>query len=290
MPPIFKRRIEGSRLRRGAGRFALLLLWLAQAAPAEVYRWQDEAGSIHYADRPAAGARQLPVNPGYSFQRVAKVIDGDTLLLANGEKVRLLGINTPEVESRYRPGEAGGEEAKRWLRNAVEGRRVRLQADVTRRDKYRRLLTHVFDETGGHLNLELVGQGLAAADIHPPNLKYADLLVKAQESAERAGKGLWGDPVYAALPVERLSAVKPKGWTRIVGTPREVRQSRDFHLLVFDDRFSVRIPKENLPLFPALNGYLGQRLEVRGWPTRRNGRYSVLARHPSALVAANPLK
>ncbi len=66
----------------------------------------------------------------FQYQVFERVYDGDTVLLSNGSKVRLLSSNTPEIESPHRSGEPGGEEARLWLKDAVEGKKVYLEEDV----------------------------------------------------------------------------------------------------------------------------------------------------------------
>ncbi|MGR9054127.1 MAG: thermonuclease family protein, partial [Gammaproteobacteria bacterium] len=266
----------------------LLNLLLAIGLPcssalAEVYQWQDASGKTHFADRPHSGADIVALKPDYSYYQVKSVYDGDTVQLADGRKIRLLGINTPEIESRYKTGEPGGLEAKRWLHDALQNEAVRLITDVETRDKYGRTLAHLFTRANRHLNLELVEAGLASVTIHPPNLLYADRLTTAQINAEAAGKGLWGLPEYAPLPVERLTAGNYKGWRRIVGHCTGVRETRKNVYLKFTDRFEAGIAKTLLPLFPPPQSYSNQTLELRGWLHRSKDRFSMSILHPSAI-------
>ncbi len=270
---------------KSSSKFILFLLaGLFFTAHAEVYHWQDEKGRHLYSDRPLPGAERLAIRPGFSYRLVRYVYDGDTVTLQGGERIRLLGINTPEVESSKRRGEPGGEAARRWLKKAVEGKKVRLETGVPPRDKYGRLLAHLFSEDGKHINLALVEQGLAIANIYPPELKYVEPLLQAQQRAEEAGRGIWGDPHYTPKPITDLLHGKMRGWHRFHGTPKRIKRSRRYVRLLFSDRIDVRIPKANLALFPDLQNYLGQVIEVRGWASRRKGHYSILVRHPSALV------
>jgi micrococcal nuclease len=263
---------------------SLLLLCLAYWVNAEIYGWRDSAGNTHYSDRPAAAAKVLDIKPGYGFYRVKKVFDGDTLMLEDGRKVRLLGVNTPEVEHRNQPGQAGGEEAKRWLAAKLQGRKVRLETDAEAADKYGRMLAHVFTDRKEHVNLQLVEQGLAAVNIYPPNLLYADRLVDAERRAEKARLGIWRLQEYEPIPAGRLPSSGHPGWTRVAGRVVDLRSSRKFVYLKFSDRFEARIEKQGLPMFPDLKGYLGRPVEVRGWLNKYKGGYSMLIRHPSAIV------
>lgn len=267
---------------------ALLLLTLFHADPqaGEVFRWQDAQGHTHYSDHAPAEARRLPIRaePAASLRRVEKVYDGDTIQLAGGEKVRLLGINTPEIEHFGKPGEAGGPEALRWLRERLAGQAVRLEPDAESRDHYGRTLAHVFLDGGEHINRTLVEQGLACIDIHPPNLKYAEVLAEAERQAETAGRGIWARPEYAPLAADSLRDASLRGWHRITGTPIRMAVERNYRRLVFSGRFELRIPKQYLHRFPAPESWLRRSLEVRGWVSGREGRLWITAKDPSAVV------
>ncbi|OLC31808.1 MAG: hypothetical protein AUH81_17150 [Candidatus Rokubacteria bacterium 13_1_40CM_4_69_5] len=124
---------------------------------------------------------------------VVRVVDGDTIVVRIGarvERVRYIGVNTPEVHHPTRGEEPGGREASEVNRQLVEGRRVRLELDLQERDRYRRLLAYVWV---GELmvNAELVGRGYAQVMTVPPNVRYQELFLKLQREARDAGRGLW---------------------------------------------------------------------------------------------------
>lgn len=215
-----------------------------------------------------------------------RVHDGDTVVLDDGTRVRLLGINTPEVDSAISSAEAGGSAATAWLKARIEAGKVLIETDAELKDHYGRTLGHLFAEDGEHLNLTLVRKGLASASIFPPNLKYADILSAAQAQAAEQKLGIWGDPAYAPRAIVDLPRLHLRGWQRWQGRPTALDFSGGYVHLVFTDEVQVRIPKENLSLFPSLSAYVGKSLEVRGWVSRRKDRYSILVRHPSALTSA----
>ncbi|WP_022948381.1 thermonuclease family protein [Methylohalobius crimeensis] len=265
------------------------ILWLCVLkASAAVYQWRGPDGQIHYGDRPVPGANTLSLKPGFSYYRVGHIFDGDTVELVDGRRVRLLNINTPEVETPRKRGELGGEEAKRRLQDLLEDRRIRLVYDVERRDKYDRTLAHLFTEDGVHINRLLVEEGWAIANIHPPNLKYADKILAAQAEAEQAGRGIWGMDDYAPQPIETLRRKRLYGWHRLVGEVLQIKAMRKYVRLLFAADLYVVIPKTNLKLFPDFDAYVGHRVEVRGWPGRRGRSHSILVRHPDALRILDP--
>ncbi|MGR8932823.1 MAG: thermonuclease family protein [Gammaproteobacteria bacterium] len=264
----------------------VILTCFAAYSGAAVFKWQDPQGRTHYADRAQGAARSIAIDPGYHYSRVKKVYDGDTVLLQDGRKVRLLSINTPEIAHRNNIAESGGEAAKAWLESFLRGKKVRLQTDVEKQDKYGRHLAYLFTADGIHVNAELVERGLATLVVHPPNLLYVDTLLAAQHAAEAAGSGLWSDPAYAAKPADTLASDNSRGWQRITGRVAGIRRSRKYVYLVFSASFSARIAERDLPLFGDLERYIGKTVEVRGWLSRSKDRYVIALRHPSAIILA----
>ncbi|MDD5578419.1 MAG: thermonuclease family protein [Methylobacter sp.] len=261
----------------------ILLLCLPSWVSAQIYEWQDKSGNRHFSDRSYPEAKIINIKPGYGFYRVKTVYDGDTVVLEDGRKIRLLGINTPEVQHRDKMADAGGEEAKHWLINKLQNSKVRLVTDAEKTDKYGRTLAHVFTEKKEHINVSLVAAGLAEISIYPPNLFYVDELVKAQNVAEKARLGIWQRPEYAILPVSHLNGEGHTGWTRMAGKVVGIRNTRKFIYLEFSPQFDARIERKWLSLFPDINGYLGKNIEVRGWLNKSRGSFSMLIRHPSAI-------
>ena len=123
---------------------------------------------------------------------VQRVVDGDTVVLSNRDRVRYIGVDTPELHHPKKPVQAYAREAMEFNRKLVEGKKVRLEFDVERRDKYNRLLAYVYLEDGTFVNAQLVQQGYAHTLTIPPNVKYADLFHKYQQEARESRRGLWG--------------------------------------------------------------------------------------------------
>lgn len=122
---------------------------------------------------------------------VQRVVDGDTIIVSlNGkeEKVRYIGMDTPELD----PPECYGFEAQRFNRSLVEGKEVYLEGDEEDRDRYSRLLRYVWLAEGRMVNLILVEEGYARAVSFPPNIRYAERFKRAEDSARKERKGIWG--------------------------------------------------------------------------------------------------
>lgn len=128
---------------------------------------------------------------------VARVIDGDTFELETGEKVRYIGIDTPETVDPDKPVQCYGHEASAFDKQLIEGKKVRLVADTTDKDKYGRLLRYVYLEDGTFVNLQIIQEGYARVLTIPPNLAFHTLFIQAARAAEAAKKGLWGACNYS---------------------------------------------------------------------------------------------
>jgi micrococcal nuclease len=131
--------------------------------------------------------------PAASTARVVRAVDGDTLevLIGGGrEDVRLIGVDTPETVKPGTPVQCFGPRASAFTHRVTDGRRVRLELGVERRDIYGRLLAYV--HVGPRfINAILVRRGLARTLTIPPNDRFAALFHRLELGAARVGRGLW---------------------------------------------------------------------------------------------------
>jgi micrococcal nuclease len=152
------------------------------------------------------GKTTIPFGKSYNYEDilVARVVDGDTLKLENGERVRLIGIDTPEMHESsklYRDSQRTGNDVRtikalgkrsyEFVRGMLENQRVRLEFDVEKHDKYGRLLAYVFLKDGTFVNAEIVRRGYASLMTIPPNVKYADTFKQLYKEARNNKAGLW---------------------------------------------------------------------------------------------------
>jgi len=137
-----------------------------------------------------AGCGAQPAGPPQQAQ-VSQVIDGDTLELEGDVRVRVLGIDAPEMEKEGQPAEFLAHKAKAALSNLTLKKTVRLEYDRQRYDHYGRLLAYLFLPDGTFVNAELVRQGLALVYFHAPNTRYRETLLAAQREALEAQRGIW---------------------------------------------------------------------------------------------------
>jgi micrococcal nuclease len=138
--------------------------------------------------KPAAQAA-----PGRDSVKVNRIVDGDTLEIewkGKKEKIRLIGVDTPETKKPGTPVMYYGKEASEYTKKRLEKQTVQLEWDVDRTDRYDRLLAYVW--IGDELfNSTLVKEGYARIATFPPNVKYVDQFKKDQEAARSKKKGIW---------------------------------------------------------------------------------------------------
>lgn len=139
-----------------------------------------------------------------SYYSVTRVIDGDTIVLSSGQRVRLIGIDTPEMHYsnkllrdvrrshlQIKAIQQTGARAAAFTRELCLGKKVRLEFDLQRKDKYNRLLAYVYLEDSTFVNGRILQEGYGRLMTIPPNVKYADYFVKMQKEARENRKGLW---------------------------------------------------------------------------------------------------
>jgi len=124
---------------------------------------------------------------------VRKVVDGDTIEVSDGERVRLIGVDSPETNAPNQPVGCFGADASRFTSSVLPpGTPVRLVGDVEQRDRYGRLLAYVYRRSDGlFVNAELLRRGLAQVLTIPPNVAHTDEFAAIARQAREGSQGLW---------------------------------------------------------------------------------------------------
>lgn len=174
--------------------------------------------------------------------QVAEVFDGDTFRTRSGERIRLLGINTPEVAHHNQPEQAYSKEAKRRLKQLISDKTVQLRLDREKKDRYGRTLAQVYLRDGSWVNNKLVLEGLAQVYTFMPNYRWTERLLQSEIQARSENRGLWKSSRFRILEAKEISnrhigqfrlirgiTGKPQPWRfklgkLIVSVPRSYRQ------------------------------------------------------------------
>lgn len=213
------------------------------------------------------------------------VVDGDTLELSDGRRVRLLGINTPELGHDDRPAEPLAEPARTFLESkAAPGTRVKLRLDSEHEDRYGRLLAHVFLHDGVNVQAELLAAGLAMTLVVPPNLWNHDCYARLEQAARADQRGIWRLDRFRPAVADRLDP-DARGFRIVTGKVERVGKGRKNLWLKLAPGVAVRVPRDDLIYFEdiALDALVGRRVEARGYLARRGGELQLTVRHPAAL-------
>jgi endonuclease YncB( thermonuclease family) len=227
---------------------------------------------------------RCPMPPATRHATTVLVIDGDTLLLGSGERLRLVGIDAPELGQDGEPDEPFAADAKSALQGMIESSEgeIRLLPGREPRDRYGRRLAHVYGRNGGNLNELLLRAGLAYEVTIPPNDRFSTCYLQAEADARLEGLGLW------TLPPLKASRLPPgrEGFERIAGRVEAVRHAKRATWIDLQGPLTLRIVNEDLHRFDraVLAALPGSQIQVRGWLYHYRGYPRMRLRHPSALL------
>lgn len=184
------------RTRRGSGALAVALIAAALAAgtactPGATIRI-PAAGPASANDTTAAPT--MPPNLDGPYP-VTRVIDGDTLVITrngNTEKIRLIGVDTPELHDPRKPVECYAQQASDYTKS-LQGQQIYLETDPTQDsiDRYGRTLAYIWTDTGRLINYDLIADGYAHEYTYNDPYRYQSQFQAAQQHAQSAQSGLW---------------------------------------------------------------------------------------------------
>jgi len=243
--------------------FAAFLLLIPAAAPG--------------AAVPAELAADLEAAPG---AEAAQVVDGDTLVLADGREVRLVGIQAPKLPLGRTGFEAWplAEEARAFLAELTLGRYLDLGFGGRRGDRHGRVLAHLFDSDGRWIQGEMLRAGLARVYSFADNRAAIGEMLALERAARQAQRGIWAEPFYAVRSPED-AARWLGGFELVEGRIFAVGHGRGRTYLNFAEDwredFTIALDRRAAELFDArgidLEAFEGKTVRVRGWLKSYNG-------------------
>ena len=227
-------------------------------------------------------ARPCTIKRGDEVMLITKVLDGDTVVNSRNERVRLIGINTPEKERHKKRNNPLAHSAARYLSKWVLDKRVLVEYDAERVDPYGRFLAHLHDRYG-NINARMVREGYAWQAVVPPNTKYLECYYDREQQAREEGKGVWGIPEYDAIPTDPRLLDPQYGFTRMRGVVEEVEKRSHSTWFLFGNRVSARVQDDYLEYFEGLDlaELKGQEVVLRGWVYSRKSHRLV---YPSVIM------
>lgn len=233
--------------------------------------------SLVFSIAASAAFAQCPPPPKTATQQIIeRIVDGDTVVLVGGDRVRVLGLNTFE---RKDPGQRGtyAQAASGYVTTHALGQLATLSPFPYRRDRHGRILAHVW-VGGQHLAESVLKQGLGFAVAVPPLTEHAACLSAAEVEARRARRGLWKEAL-APMPAASLTR---GGFAVVEGTVTRVDQQTVW----LGPQFAVTLPQDLLV-------EMGAQIEVRGWirspkSTDRPPIFRLPLGHPANLQRLSP--
>src|SRR5690606_19147836 len=190
-----------------------------------------------------------------------------TLRLGDGRRVRLVGINAPELSGPQRTPEAFAEASRNRLRHLVEENGGKVGLWLNGKDRYGRVLAHVFDRRGEDLEAQLLAEGPGDFVAFAPATPWRDCQQRAEGQARQAREGLW-----RVARLQSPEQIRHGGFAVVQGRIARVEQNRGGLWLQFDGPLVVRVEPALLEHFDAaaLRALTGRQVAVRGWVVDRS--------------------
>ncbi len=212
--------------------------------------------------------------------QVASVLDGDTVELKDGRRVRLVGINTPEIAHPPKPEEPLGQWATDQLKETIGDRPLWLQPGQQPKDHYGRTLGYLFTADGHNVIEELLYSGAGFQVAIPPNLGYSECYAAAVAQARSQGRGVWSHPYFQ--PIDADSPKLKGGYARVVGRVEKVSLTKNVIWVDLQGQVSLKLDRKHAKFLAGdtldqvvaasrkRSGVTDLVLEARGWVVDRN--------------------
>ena len=216
---------------------------------------------------------------------VRYIYDGDTLQLRDGRKVRLIGINTPELERKNKAAEPFANAAKNALKSLIKNHKtIALRYGKEKKDHYGRFLAHGFLTDGQNIQAILLNQGMARAISIPPNTQFSACYLEQEHKARCKKTGLWQQAKI--LQAKNLNH-QHTGFHLVQGKITGINTNKKGIWLNIEQKLTIGIRPENQALFDAeaINDMLNQQVTVRGWinKSKQSTPFYMRVRHPLSI-------
>ncbi len=215
--------------------------------------------------------------------KVTSVYDGDTLTLSDGRRVRLIGVNTPELQGHGLPAQPLAQEARDYLAGFVLGRPAQLVVGKQAKDHYGRVLGHIFSTRGENMTAMLLIKGYGFQVLIPPNVQFEDCYRQAEAKAITSAEGVWGHPYYRIKgatdanleggyvrlfgAVERVTVLKKVIWVDLQGAVSlklEERSSKYLAGPLLDELVARSKSRDYSDFWLETEGWLSDRTQWKG--------------------------
>ena len=236
-----------------------------------------------------ATSTSCPDTPIDEISQVRYIHDGDTLHLVDGRKIRLIGINTPELARDNKPAEPFANKSTKALKSLFKkDKSIALIFGKDKKDRYGRFLAHAFLADGTNVQTTILKQGLASAISIPPNTRFTACYLENERFARCNKAGLWAsNTIIEARNLQK----KHIGFHLIKGTVKSIKTNRGGTWLTLNNRLTIGIRPKEQDLFDlqTINKLLNQTIIVRGWLNKssKSTPFYLRVRHPLSIQLAS---
>ena len=231
--------------------------------------------ALHASDRSLASCLR---DRNSETARVAKVTDGDTLALTSGQRVRIIGINTLELNAKSQASRASARAASQALRSLIGNREITLIAGPERHDRHGRRLAHVLNKDRVNIGAELIRRGHATAVAVAQNTLCADHHFTLESEARIKSLGIWETPSEWFIDGDAL-ARDSRGFKLMKTSITSINSDGNQSILLFSNGISATLGK-HWTVAPPGKELVGKRVEIRGWVGGGRARPKMTLHHP----------
>jgi len=247
-------------------------------------------GALFFLALPTQATNNCGPVQTLQWHHVDYVHDGDSLRLADRRKIRLIGVNTPELARDGRVDEPFARAAREFAKKLIDraGGRIGLVYDDSRKDRYGRTLAHIFLPDQANLTEQLLFNGLGSHVAIAPNLDFNNCYAKAQQTARINRQNLWK---RANKIIRDLDGSKTlhTGFQHVKGTVTRVGKGRNNVWLNFGKKLAIRVSRDDLGHFKQWqpSTLLNKTIEASGWIYTAKGQKRLRVYHPSVIHVLN---
>ena len=218
------------------------------------------------------------------------VYDGDTLLLTDDRKIRVIGIDTPEVKHHKQKAQAYGAKAKEALRELLKKNdyKIFLRYGKEHLDKYSRILAHVYTLDGINISNWLLEKGFARTLSYPPNVLLADCYKESEKQAQQSKLRIWRLKSHQLKDAETLS-IRKSGFVQLKGKVLKIKYNKKSIIMELASNkkrpIRIKLRKKNLAYFKNLDldKLWGQTIQISGILKSHRGKRTIYLNHPTQI-------
>ena len=250
-----------------------------------LFFWSHSALSDSHGTHQSIATTCLPTHSG-TYEQVARVTDGDTIVLEDGRRVRVIGVNALEMNSKAAEDQIWADTAKTALNSWIGDKPVKLVIGKSEHDRYGRTLAHLLLENGRNAAEKLIENGLALAVSVGKNSACAEHFQQIENQTRQNKRGIWQKPGDWLVDTTTLRG-NERGFRLVISQVKSVRGKKRKTILYLRNGLEVKLGSQwraltdTLPI--GVESLVGKTVAIKGWLSSSSGRIKVTLNHPANL-------